>query len=376
MTLIARTRNHFAPTMIADLLITQSNAPNAILLPTIGYDITHLIPVGQPKPVRLAQKLYILNDNICMAFAGIVDEIRSLLEDFQPFCSSPAINGERLLQFVKEYDYSNFKKSAYFMMLIENNGIAVSVTEISYGDFSIGENELFDQTQAIGSGRRDFEMIINEGIKFTSSFKDGDIRQGIVKNGSLIARLLAEERYLLRSLPNQWGGGYELAYYDTRKIVKLDNTAYVIQSGNFVENGEVALILPLMVLYYNYQGENLIITTVEMHNLNKEQDDDFIVLKSNVINYKKYIVPSVKRGANLADDVGPVQSFETYSIGMGFVIDTPKKVYYNPSFYTYSTDLQVIFSAEEKNISIRMHKRVQKLINKMFKEAYPNYVKE
>ncbi len=372
MTLIARTRNHGAPTMIGDILFTQKDVPQSIILPSICRDISAFIPADAPKPVGLAQKLYILNDHLCIAFAGDLFEIRDLLEDLRPFCLASNPNAEELKDFLKKYDYSKFKESAFFAMLIEDKGQGdIYIVEISQGKFSLRDTELFDESQSIGSGTRDFESVINEERKFLSSFQDGDPRQGIVKKGALIGRLLAEERYLLWPLQHQWGGGYEMVFYNGKRLEKLDNTAYILQTGNYDPNAEVTIQDPIMVQFNQYEGENLFITTVEMHHTTLEDEGDFIVVQSRALVVSKYLVPQIRRGMILNADAGAVNSFDTRSVGMGFMIVQPSGSFFKPSFYTDKTSaLRVRFSSEEKRIQITMHKGIQGFINKMFKDAY------
>ncbi|MBS1917880.1 MAG: hypothetical protein JST87_16540 [Bacteroidetes bacterium] len=374
MTLIARTLNHFAPTMIADILFTQENVTHSIILPTIGIDITKMLPANKPKPVFLAQKLYVLNDKLCIAFAGVADEIISLLEDFRPFCSAPGLNTESLLKFLRQYDFSSFRESAFFMMLIENDADGkLAVQEFSYGDFSSHDNRLFDQSQTIGTGTKDFESITNEVMNFFSSFQDGDIRQGIVKKASLIARLLTEERYTLASLFNQWGGGYEFAFFDGKKIMKLDNTAYILQTGDSID-GEPSIQLPIMAQLYRYNNQELIITSVEMHNLELGREGEYITMTSNILKVRQYLIPELRRGVfDFEHQVSKVTSFDSNSVAMGFLLQTSNTIL-KPSFYSYSIDIRVTFSPDKQLLVIYVHERLRDFIANKLKKEYQDEV--
>ena len=151
-----------------------------------------------------------------------------------------------------------------------------------------------------------------------------------------------------------------------------DNTAYVLQTGSFVEGGEVSIQLPLMVIFQKYKGDNLIVTSVEMHDLNLEIENEFVIMKSTSLKVNKYVVPQIVTGM-ITEDNNVIDSFKTNSVGMGFFMDNPVKQFFKPSFYTHSLDLEVSFFSRERLIVIRLHRKPQHFINEKFKEAYTSF---
>jgi hypothetical protein len=120
MTLVVQTRNRSTPTIMGDILVTSGSPGPSIILPAVGLDITG-IP-GIPRIIDLVQKIYILADNVCIAFtSNDIREIRDLLEDFRPFCSA-GLPPEDIRKWVEEYNYSGFSNSSFLMTIVDNKG--------------------------------------------------------------------------------------------------------------------------------------------------------------------------------------------------------------------------------------------------------------
>ncbi|HEY4288714.1 MAG TPA: hypothetical protein VGN00_16530 [Puia sp.] len=375
MTLVVRQRNYSSPTLVGDLLLTAKTNEQSYILPAIGQDITRFIPAGKARPVDLAQKLYIFGDNVGIVVTGDVGEIIKLLEDLQPFCSA-GWPPEKIIEEARAYDYSNFKESSYMLMIFDNSQVAVDgmirVTEATYGGgFDSEDNPFFKEWRLGGSGSLAFEELVNEERQFYSSFSEDDPRSPIVKNGALFSRLLSEERYFLKPLDARYGGGYEMAFYDGTRLQKLNNIAYILQTGKYDPEGKVAIELPLMINYYRYEGNDLYITAIELHDLHISHEGDIQVMTATQLKAGCLRIPQLVRGERA--ESAEVKSFETCSVGLGFVIHAPNENWFKPSCYSGTQALAVSFSFEKKEVEIRLHREFQEYIATKFSEAYPNF---
>jgi hypothetical protein len=368
MTVISRSLNYFAPVISSDLLLSTREQLPPFVPPTLESSQTHFLEGLVDRPIGLAQKIYVLTDTICIALAGRVIEMRDILEDLGRYCRiTPGLDAEGLRTFLRGYDFSSYTECAFFLMVIDRSteGI-IDVKEIKMGEFVNVDSEMFDQSEAIGSGADEFLEIITQKMKFRTSFADGDIRQSLVKHGSLIAHLLVRERATKKNLQSAWGGGFEFAVYDGRRFVKPDNVAYILNFAYVNENNRFEMPVPVMVLHHRYEDEILVITKVfwKNHILGHDEIDRYILTSDDVV-AETFIVPPIKRGVSVPEDLKVPRSFETGSIGMGHLLNTHDGISALPAYFTVSTDIQVVYSAESGRVQIFMREAVTELIREM-----------
>jgi len=358
MTVIARSLNNNAPVVVSDMLITAKIAPKVFTPPLFETDISHLLTGAIGQPTRLAQKIYLVADRVCIAFSGYVFEMARFLEDFTLFCkTAPVLDGPSLTAFLKEYDYSEFQSSSFFIMFIEgHDGQVVRVREFTMRDFVSGHGEHFDTYIATGSGAHDFLAILNQKMEYLSSFERGELRDAIVKFGSLIAQLLVLEYNTQADLLKAWGGAFEYAFYNGRRFQKSDNVAYIVNHGEIQETGSMLMPFPMVVLYHKYVNEILVVTSVFYGNHQLDSDDTYYYLRSDQAKAKATPVPPIQQGIFIPPELNEPTSFETHWIGMGYLVNTFDHISLRPAYFTASPDLRVSFSAENGTVEIRMKK--------------------
>jgi hypothetical protein len=376
MTLIARTTNFRAPTLLADLLISDKVVHSPFISPAGGKDFSAYLKGNSWQPVGLAQKLYILNKHVCLALAGNVGQMARLLDDLAIFCGIPGVTAIQVRDYIAGLDFDQLDKAAFFLVLLEHGEDGyTTANEYSHGEFGIGENALFDQTQAGGSGTEDFMQFTGEKIDFQSRFADEDPRQAIVKNGSLIARLLARERYTVGPLLRGWGGGYEFVYHDGAEFRKLENIAYLLQHGIFDSEGEVAIEPPAQLLYYRYYGERLVIQTVELQEMQVNHDEKYSTVIATRTKATVRPVETLKKGVDLPFEAYQLQSFVTNQVALGFAIRTPTSPLFDPSLYSNTLALEVAFDAISGSLQVRYDRGLSDFIREKFKAAFDFYKK-
>ena len=107
MTLIAFTKNYGVPFLTSDILMSSQKGEKNFQIPTNNFDVTPFLPTeNKYKPDSLAQKMYILANNVCVIFAGDEFEIKDFLYDFRICCNiySPVKN-EHVKQFLSNYGF-------------------------------------------------------------------------------------------------------------------------------------------------------------------------------------------------------------------------------------------------------------------------------
>jgi hypothetical protein len=373
MTLVVQTRNRATPMILGDLLVTTGSPGRSIILPAVGIDITG-VP-GIPRVIGLVQKVYILADNVCIAFTSNDSrEIRNLLEDFRPFCSA-GLPPDEIRKRVEEYDYAGFSNSAFLMTIVDNNGGGTAtdpnVIELVKGQgFISKQGNCFRDYRPAGSATTDFASMVDEKREIFGSFPDSDYRQGIVRNVAFAARFLADERYFLRTLQSSWGGGFELVFYNGQRFQKLDNFAIVLQRGKFIDQGNVNIESPSMINHYRYYGDDLIITAIEMYDASPRTEGDYTVWTSKSLRVSAITVPQLKRGVcQFGSAYHPIESFETCQVGMGFAVEFGSH-WFKPGFYNGNRMLSLVYSHAGRRADLRIHRSTQRFVLDIFRSAF------
>src|SRR5262245_38705242 len=104
MTLIALTLNRGNPIMMADLLISAVDASGQIEIPTYLKGTGQLLnDLKGRRPADLKQKLYVINDRLCLALGGRGDQMLTFLNRIKALFGSIDFQYASLEDYVKNY---------------------------------------------------------------------------------------------------------------------------------------------------------------------------------------------------------------------------------------------------------------------------------
>lgn len=268
MTLIAYKLNYGTPFIVGDLLISSKAKNPPFILPTAVSSIDNLLSSDITMfPQKLNQKVYIIRENLCVALAGDVLEMKSFLSELKIRCSyyNP-VKKEHILQFLDNHEISG--DFAGILVFIENPGEDSGIVyKFTYGDWVETESYHFQSALATGSGAHDYLTAIDEQDEFEgeldeNELKVGDPHHALTANYCLIAKLLGEERYSLRTVNSYWGAGFETIFYDGKSFRKFDDITYVIWYSKLDEELNFSPG-PTLVLHFKYYGEILLITSIQ-----------------------------------------------------------------------------------------------------------------
>jgi len=110
------------PFLISDLLWSSKVEKKPFVLPTNSFDITPLLPESRVyHPYTLGQKMYIINDNVCIIFAGDLLEIIEFLREVKMRCSYyDVLEQEHLTQFFNDYSFgTKYSNSACLLLHVK-----------------------------------------------------------------------------------------------------------------------------------------------------------------------------------------------------------------------------------------------------------------
>lgn len=374
MTLIACTLNYKRPFLIGDLLVSSRDAKKSIQLPTNTIDITKYLPANNSFAVDLYQKIYIINSHTAIALAGNIMEMTSFLEEFKIRCSYyEFINEPEIRNFIADYDLeNNFKESAFFILLMRREGNSILVNQFWSPNhlWSNVKSDIFEEVYACGTGKEEFLHQASEQQTFETTSEKGENFHATGANLNFIAKLLAAERFSLYTLKDNWGGGFETIFFNGHSFSKIDQIAYIICYAQFDEKGEFDLPFPQLIQYYQYHKDVLFITSIEIKNWRREENNDQIKLKSRNFQVAVFPVPRLDLKAGSSIELPPSFSFYTQKLGFGYAIVKNNNGIFAPSTFIESS-MSVNYQDREY-LELSLDKEMANFIKDGAKKAFPN----
>lgn len=327
-------------------------------------------------PCELRRKVYILKQNLVVAFSGDSEEIREFLKELRIKCNYfdeglNEIKLENVQRILSDYDFDNmFKESSFFMMYI--NKAELTAVAITRGRWNSIDNEAYHKIFANGSGSDGYLYWLNEKVGVTSSHPECDVNRLIQINCAFIAKLLAIERYTHGTLKDNWGAGFELILHTGKSFVKFEEIAYIIFEAKFNSEGDIGLPFPVSVMYYKYHGEVLAITSIEVFNARPEEvNSDFIVVCHDVEArvYPVFPLDIDLKSVDMNEYTNDV-SFSTNRVGRAYVFDKDGFIHSIPSGFNQGSEIKVVFNQKENLMKIHMHKSLLKEMKSIAKDLF------
>lgn len=393
MSVSAFTLNYGMPIGFSDLVWSSEDVGIPAAIPGMppGYETSY--PAGEnAKPVGLAQKMYIVADNICIVFCGIDKEIRVFLEVFKStFPPGASISNDLIHDFLRAYRLEHhFKESTFFIIYIQNRpngGITVNqfycpretytvdVRQFRVEDdkWNILEEDIYEKTSACGSGAEGLLNLIRQPVEYQSMYPKGHFMRALQTNASLIAKLLSLQITADYTLPAHWGGGFEICYYNGRKFQKVDKITYVICHGQFTPEGDIDMPIPRVIMHYKYKKNILYITTLEVHKYLIEETDTHISFTSEYGEYQQKIfeVPGIDVDNLDAIPMPTDFSFRSEKVAVGYSLVTPGNTIFNPSFFNEGPAVSIHFQ-QKKRLTVVFDKRITEDIRRASQDRYPH----
>jgi len=256
MTVISMTSNFGMPVLMGDILISSQNGTATFSLPTllngIGEEFGN---TTQYLPIGLKQKLSIINDQLCVALGGRLDQIYSFNNAlYAAFCNHIPDNDE-LEKFLHSYDKekSTHLTSLVLLAIIKKDEITFRIHHLV--NWLSEKNEELEHIYVAGSGALHFieqARIKGDGSGYTNFFN-----KALVQNLQLLSNFIGLETTTANSILENWGAGYELVYF-FKKFKKLDDFSFIVFDGRYIQKNKL-LFKPIGVYKYKYFGNRLII---------------------------------------------------------------------------------------------------------------------
>jgi hypothetical protein len=371
MTLIATTLNKGVPILLGDLLITSKTPLKAITLPTNNDPNNQsYLKAFKDKiftPIGLYQKLYIIKQNLCVALAGDVNEMKAFLKEMNlrfSYFEEYEIDENKIIGFMKDIDVDkNFKNCAFVIMILQpRNDQETSLKRIFYPKhlWQHVKSNLFDTVSACGSGSADFIKYIKKKDidPYKTDTEIGTINSGIMPNIGLIAELLAVERITFKTLLQSWGGGFETILCNGATFMKYPDITFVIYASQKKSSDKYPTPFPQQVLHYRYHNSYLMIYSIDILEADIKSDNQINKMVSTKFKTKIYLVPRIdveSTNVNLPTDISFISNNVAH--GFGLINEDENSLCSLTTAFSYSigdSDQIVVFEPEvEISITIK-----------------------
>ena len=260
MTLIANTSNYNCDILIGDILMTSETRGQEVGIPTfLGGVDAQLPPEQNFYPYSLRQKIYVIEDQLAVGFAGYESEIKPILEDLRTYFRYKQVTFDNLKAFLNDWDLTQFSNSAAYILIAEKNERATIIQHCMIGAWSKGASKTYEEVTACGTGTADFIKAAAQSIIASGEGNTNHLHETIALNYILLIKILGNERLSLDTIKNYWGAGFEMIYYDENSFKKVDDITFLFWNGTLdLETGAFE-VQPFLILNYKYYEDLLVI---------------------------------------------------------------------------------------------------------------------
>jgi hypothetical protein len=305
MTMLSYTSNYEFPVLVGDILITSVNKDENLSIPTHLDGLKNVLQDYQllSNPSDLRQKIYIVNDRLCVALGGRLDQMCSFLNALMSYFKEAFISEFELDEFLNNYDRDKLDHLAALILLIDIKEDNIHFIKKIWGDWQKETHNEFERIFAIGTGASEYLQTAKQykgGVGHTNFFN-----KSIAQNLDLLSKFLVFESATAETILNRWGAGFEVIYLFNQKFKKLDDYTFVLFSGTF--NMDSGLDChPTSVFKYKYHDELLLIRAADnikeklfiVNPINKEPNNYNLKISKPDYNSKHFIVAYLIRLPN------------------------------------------------------------------------------
>lgn len=354
MTMISMTTNHGFPILIGDILVSSILADSNLPTPSFMEGIDLFTSASESRPYKLKRKLYVINDQLCVALGGNVAQMFSFLNSLNAFYSHEIPTPNGLKDYLKSYSQDKIDKMFAILILAEEvEGRGIAFHPLLIGNIKQLKHPLFDLTFVGGSGISDFEIAINT---FSQIYGEGNIddeNKALSQNLILLSIFLGHETASANSLINKWGAGFEIITYKNGKFTYVDDFTFVLVNGSYTKN-EGLRIVPFRIMKYTYMQELLIILA------NDFKTKEMVFGVSPITKEKEDYPTKLER-----------PDYNSPSIIVYFLIKLENGLYATPCFASYSKGIgPVILRINEGYLEFLISESTTKYIENTIKTIY------
>jgi hypothetical protein len=372
MTMIACTLNSGFPIIHADLLISGEEGSSEFYVPAFADNLMDLLPAERDlHPVALQQKVYIVTDRICFAFAGKVWYATKFLEDLRTRCAiTQEITHSEIYEFLSEYA-RELDSDEFSFFLIYMNRVEGGFEAIPYvvGKWVEKEIPLFGKMYLLGTGANDF-IAAAEYVDQTRSSVPTTPSEAVQSNMALVSMILAKERIDPTTFLNHWGAGIETVWFDGNRFTNLEQVTFVFNHWDLNAQNAFGYPTPTKFTNYFYTSDSLFILDIEAKKGRTKVSGEtiFVECDHDNLEIRFFVVQSIESREDASgEDYKDKRSFESTSVGMCYIIARGPQIF-TPGEFRGRRDAKIEFqygNGLKIEIARHLYENVASIIKEM-----------
>lgn len=252
--------------LTADILLTS---PRGTYMPPMqipSFQTTADSPgLEAHTVVGLCQKIVVVNEHFAVAFAGSVPDIQDAVRLIDKLkAQSPDLTGKRFMEALLADDRLKTADLKAIVLSAENDEIQITNYCAEFGV----SNEHFE-LHVGGSGLQHAVQHYEQFALHAFDVPEEDIVvQGTCMALDQFARHLTnefEKKFQAETIADLFGGGFEVVAYHSGKFHKVPDVVYGYAEAELDADGILLIDVPKFLLKSTYQGDDLIIRSVEIY---------------------------------------------------------------------------------------------------------------
>lgn len=311
--MLSLTYNNGYPIVLSDILFSSEDGIKNFSLPTHLDGTKQLISNNSISlsPIDLRQKVYIINERLCVVLGGRLDQMYSFLNYMEAFFKNEIPSIEQLSERLNSYDKDKRSELLALVILATLIGDSVAFDIRTIGKWQQVQHDVFSFIYSGGSGANDFLSTAKHytgGVGYTNPFN-----KSIAQNLDILSKCIAFECYSANSILDKWGAGFELTYFFFTKFKKLQEYTYILLKGTFdLETGLTCF--PYAILKYKYI------------------EDILVIRAANDQREKLFQVKPINSNRELNIDETNLPEYKSKDHILGFIIRLPNNQIFLPTF--------------------------------------------
>jgi len=250
------------PILIGDLLLSGPEIIDRdVNIPSIG-DPSLVFPKGSGYSITgVDQKLYLIDDNLAVGWAGRRITAKSVLSELQKKNRETAFELGSLVEYFKRIDSPALRQELCLAGFIKDrNGVAA----VSYNSKVVSSSK-FGRIMLLGTGSEDLlrqlEQILEQEVKVnrTLNFLEVAICLALQLSGVMLQHELISSESIL----NYYGGGYEIISLVGGRFVKIEDITSLYWAIE-IKGTEITMSLPQLAFKFSYTNGSLIIRRAQL----------------------------------------------------------------------------------------------------------------
>ncbi|WP_313169406.1 hypothetical protein [Massilia oculi] len=252
MTLIAGYIINSCPVLLGDVLLSSSRSTgSSISLPSWHTDLKSPAE-GDLKIVGMVQKVNIISDQACFAWAGSHIQAKVFARSLREHIKIFGLHHEDMITFLKAIDPVDRSDMQCILNTVHDGFLK---------RYHLDANEYECDGLMVQTGGTGVGHFLENIESFFKNRIDGDRREvNIVAPGlSYVASAFGEQIITGGGVSDGWGGAFEIAFYANGRFRKIDDVLYLFWTATELEDGSVVLESYRYVVKTNYFGDTFVV---------------------------------------------------------------------------------------------------------------------